>query len=185
MLEHQLVSHQTYLIRVNSKESCEPYHTSMNPPAMGNMVVTSPTLCMSAHTMNPRVPRLSDNFTEEGNSSSLKRTDNGEPYQGTQRPGIIQGGSKSVKAACANDTRERDERHVPTQESPPQTIVDDDPFLNFYCIGGLFGIILLFRPRGIADHTLKRWRIVAAATCRGRHIVGVSDAPGRSMHARV
>lgn len=30
-------------------------HTSINPPAIGNIVVTSPTLCMRAHTIQPAV----------------------------------------------------------------------------------------------------------------------------------
>jgi hypothetical protein len=115
------ISSITTHIQDNKNTNLE-FLTSMNPPAIGNMVVTSPILCIKAQTENPNHYIDISNFLSKKNTLTL--TNNAETNQGTQRPRKIQSVSKPIETTGPNDTRERDQGDMPPQESSSETIFD-------------------------------------------------------------
>ena len=128
----------------------------MNPPAIGNIVVTSPILCIKAQTENPDCYISISNVSKK-NKSIL--TNNAETNQSTQGPRKIQGVSKPIKTTCSDDTCERDQSDMPPQESSSQSIFDNNFIL--YIINSLFYRLKsqLFLGRNILGQIGLGWRV--------------------------
>lgn len=111
----------------------------MKPPAIGNMVVTSPMLCIRAQTENPALVSTSSVLCRVPQPTNYAKS-----QKSTQWTRQEQSVAKSIETACSNDTGKRDQGYMSAQETSSESIFNDYAIAS---LGGFFRIenLLLIR----------------------------------------